>query len=90
MNPSPADGEIATVLAQAVLPVAVAGSTAAEVGHLERAFTVTYAGAAPGIVAGGVQINVQLPDDLLTGYYALELRVGDAISGRAMVFTTAK
>jgi hypothetical protein len=33
---------------------------------------------------------VQLPDDLLTGYYYLELRVGNAISGAGSVFTAAK
>jgi uncharacterized protein (TIGR03437 family) len=50
---------------------------------------VTYAGAAPGLVAGALQVNARLPEDLATGYYIVELRVGDAKSGSAAVFTQA-
>ncbi len=55
-----------------------------------RMLGVTYAGDAPGFVSGALQVNVQLPDDLLTGYYYLELRVGNAISGTGTLFTIAK
>lgn len=52
--PQPADGQTATVAAPTVLPVtATVGGVAAN---------VTYAGAAPFLVAGVVQINVQIPD----------------------------
>jgi uncharacterized protein (TIGR03437 family) len=83
MNPPQTDGQItATVLAT---PLLTTGITAAAV-----PFPVTYAGAAPDIVAGGIQINVQLPDNVLTGYYSLALRVGNAISGQGIVETQAK
>lgn len=83
MNPTPPDGEITTtILAMPVLPAGVSIRA--------RPLTVTYAGAAPQIVAGGIQLNVQLPDDLLTGYYSLSFHAGDAISGEGIVFTQAK
>jgi uncharacterized protein (TIGR03437 family) len=83
MQPQPADGQIITGdLPLPILPVR------ASIGA--RMLEVTYAGAAPGLVAGALQVNVRLPDDLLTGYYAIELRVGDAISGSALVFTKTR
>ncbi len=59
-----------------------------------RALEVTYAGAVPGYVSGGLQVNVRLPTDLAPSvpqagvpvpYYPLDLRVGDAKSGTACV-----
>jgi uncharacterized protein (TIGR03437 family) len=83
MNPPAADGRITgSSLASPQLPVS------ASIGS--RILGVTYAGDAPGFVSGAIQVNVQLPDDLLAGYYYLELRVGNAISGAGLVFTTAK
>lgn len=83
MNPAATDGRITgSSLASPQLPVS------ASIGS--RILGVTYAGDAPGFVSGALQVNVQLPDDLLTGYYYLELRVGNAISGAGIVFTTAK
>lgn len=83
MNPPATDGQITgSSLASPQLPVS------ASIGS--RILGVTYAGDAPGFVSGALQVNVQLPDDLLTGYYYLELRVGNAISGAGSVFTAAK
>jgi uncharacterized protein (TIGR03437 family) len=53
LNPPAIDGEPATSIATTLLPVtATVGGIAAE---------VTYAGAAPGLIAGAVQINVHIP-----------------------------
>ncbi len=82
MNLPQTDGQITTtVLATPVLTTTISAAG--------QPFPVTYAGSAPEIVAGGIQVNVQLPGDILTGYYSLELRVGNAISGRGTVFTQA-
>jgi uncharacterized protein (TIGR03437 family) len=39
-----------------------------------------YAGAAPGFVAGCMQMNVQLPDGLGSGSVPVVLQVGNALS----------
>ena len=83
MNPAAANGHITgSSLASPQLPVSVSIGS--------RILVVTYSGDAPGFVSGALQVNVQLPDDLLTGYYDLELRVGNAISGTGSLFTQAK
>lgn len=53
LTPAAADGQVAAAAASTVLPVTatIAGMTA----------QVTYAGAAPGLIAGVMQINVQVP-----------------------------
>lgn len=38
--------------------------------------TVLYAGSAPGLVAGAVQLNIQLPPNLSSGSHQLRLEVG--------------
>ena len=53
MNPPQADGQITTTVL--ATPLLTPGVTAAAV-----PFQVTYAGAAPDIVAGGIQVNVLL------------------------------
>ena len=83
MNPAQQDGLITTTAL--ATPALTTGVTAAA-----QPWPVPYAGAAPDIVAGGIQLNVQLPQNVLTGYYSLELRSGNAISGPAIVFTQAK
>jgi len=45
---------------------------------------VTYAGAAPGAVAGLFQVNVRIPDDATPGDAALEIHVGSAVSQPGM------
>jgi uncharacterized protein (TIGR03437 family) len=54
LNPPAIDGQIATAADDTMLPVtATIGGIPAD---------VTYAGAAPGLIAGAVQINVRIPD----------------------------
>ncbi len=74
LAPVPADGAIVTV------PPPVATQTvAATVGGI--AATVLYAGAAPGSVAGLIQVNVLVPDGVTPGTSVpVTLQVGDAVS----------
>jgi uncharacterized protein (TIGR03437 family) len=60
MNPSTVDGQVTgTVLPSPLLPVTV------QIGGLQA--TVTYAGAAPGLIAGVLQVNALVPSDLRSG-----------------------
>lgn len=72
-NPAGIDGLLAgTVLPVPMLPVAVnIGGQAAQ---------VLYAGAAPGLVAGVMQVNVRLPDGVSSGAAPVILQVGAASS----------
>lgn len=69
-SPAVADGSVtgSTDLPQPVLPVAVkiAGQPA----------SVLYAGGAPGVVAGVLQLNVAVPEGLTTGDAAVTLQIG--------------
>jgi len=56
VNPSLADGQTATAAASTTSPVT------ATIGGVPA--TVTYAGAAPGLVAGVIQVNVTIPQNL--------------------------
>jgi len=69
-TPGGVDGSVAaTVFPKPVLPVTVqAGGQAAE---------ILYAGAAPGFVAGVLQINLRIPAGL-RGTAPLQLRIGEA------------
>jgi uncharacterized protein (TIGR03437 family) len=72
-NPVGVDGKIATTIwPKPTLPVA------ATVGG--RIANVLYAGAAPGFIAGVMQINVKLPVGLTGGAMPLVVKVGDAPS----------
>jgi uncharacterized protein (TIGR03437 family) len=87
MTPAVTDGEIVsgTPLPVPKLPVAVTmHSSPAE---------VTWAGAVPGFVAGGLQVNVRVPADLMPAplpgqynYYLTELRVGNGKSELAYIW----
>jgi uncharacterized protein (TIGR03437 family) len=92
MNAPAQDGQITgATLTHPQLQVSVSAFTGTQGGSVPaRILSVTYAGDAPDFVSGALQVNVQLPDDLLTGYYYLQLRVGNAISGAAALFTRAK
>lgn len=72
-DPPGIDGLLAdSVLPQPLLPVSVTiGGQAAE---------IKYAGAAPGVVAGIVQVNVRIPDGVGSGGVPVQLRVGDHVS----------
>ena len=86
------DGEITgRTLTHPQLQVSVSAFTGTQGGSVPaRILGVTYAGDAPDFVSGALQVNVQLPDDLLTGYYYMQLRVGNAISGMGALFTSSK
>jgi len=50
-----------------------------------------YAGAAPGMVAGVLQVNVRLPQNLVAGsygvdYYTMQLQVGDSVSAPVQIW----
>jgi uncharacterized protein (TIGR03437 family) len=71
LEPQPSDGAIVTATATTLVPVSatIAGAPAA----------VSYAGAAPGLVAGVIQINVQIPADIPPNPAArILLRIGSA------------
>lgn len=72
-DPPGIDGELANnILPKPLLAVSVTidGKNA----------QVSYAGAAPGLVAGILQVNVQLPDGIRTGAVPVVLRVDGAVS----------
>jgi uncharacterized protein (TIGR03437 family) len=69
-TPEGVDGSVAaSVFPRPQLPVTVT------IGGREA--TILYAGAAPGFVAGVLQVNVQIPAGV-TGTAPLQLRIGDA------------
>jgi uncharacterized protein (TIGR03437 family) len=72
-NPPGVDGQLAgAVLPKPLLPVSVTiGGKDAQ---------VLYAGAAPGLVAGILQVDVQLPEGLSSPVVPVVLRVGNAVS----------
>lgn len=74
MNPLPQDGQVTgSILAQPTLPVSV------QIGGAEA--EILYAGAAPGLVAGVVQVNCMVPEDVVPGdAVAVELIVGSTSS----------
>ena len=72
-DPPGIDGTLATdVLPKPVLPVSVTIA-----GRVAQA---TYAGAAPGLVTGVMQVNVLIPDGVGSGAVPIQLQVGDQIS----------
>jgi uncharacterized protein (TIGR03437 family) len=72
-NPAGVDGLLATsVLPTPVLPVSVSMDGAPAL--------VLYAGAAPGLVAGVLQVNVLVPSGISTGAVPVVLQVGTAVS----------
>jgi uncharacterized protein (TIGR03437 family) len=58
-NPAGVDGAIATSLKSPVLPVTATINGAPA--------TVTYAGSAPGLVSGAMQVNIMIPSNAPTG-----------------------
>jgi uncharacterized protein (TIGR03437 family) len=72
-SPAGIDGLLATLpLSTLVLPISVRidGKSA----------DVLYAGGAPGFVAGVMQVNVRVPDNLASGAVPIVLQVGSALS----------
>jgi astacin len=77
MRPAMADGELAGApYPQMAAPVTV------RIG--ERVSTVLYAGAAPGLVAGLVQLNVRVPEDMGTGIVPVSIEAGGVTSPRTV------
>lgn len=74
-NPHGIDGLIATgnVLPVPLLPVSVT------IGGIP-ATDITYAGAAPTLTAGALQVNARIPDNVPSGNIPVMLKIGDAIS----------
>ena len=73
-NPPSADGEITGV---DQLPVPLQ-DTAVFIKGVQA--EVLYSGAAPGLVAGVVQVNARLPEELSPGTARVELRIGSSTS----------
>lgn len=75
--PQALDGEIISApLPRPVLPVSVAGIPV----------EVEYAGAAPGQVAGLMQVNIRLPQTALPPITFITLQVGENFSDRAGLY----
>ena len=69
-TPPGVDGAVAgPELAEPVLPVKVF------IGGVEA--VVDYAGSAPGLVAGVLQVNVRIPESLGPGNHALTVQIGE-------------
>jgi uncharacterized protein (TIGR03437 family) len=77
-NPAGIDGRIAS---GGILPAPTRSATVLIDGKPAQ---VTYAGAAPGAVAGLFQVNVRIPDDATPGDAALEIHMGNAVSQPGM------
>lgn len=76
MNPPHTDGQVVTAINRTALPVRVF------IGDQEA--VVHYAGSAPQLVAGLLQVNVQVPQGLAPGQVPVVLQVGDARSPRTV------
>ena len=80
LDPLPTDGSITgTLLAKPVLPVSVTyGGPRCD---------ILYAGAAPGLVAGVLQVNARLPTGAVALNDAIQVKIGEAIGG-APIYTS--
>lgn len=77
MQPAMADGE----LAAAPFPRPAADI---QVRIADRPVEISFAGAAPGFVAGLIQINVRVPDDIAAGEVPVVIEAGGARSPRTV------
>jgi len=84
VNPPATTGGIATGAASLALPVVVEFGS----GNNRPRGTVLYAGSAPGLVNGVMQINVRLPASV-TGEVPLRVTVGTAVSPTVTVAVAA-
>jgi uncharacterized protein (TIGR03437 family) len=76
LNPPPSDGAIAQDPAPITSPVS------AQVGGVSA--QVQYAGAAPGLVAGVFQVNIQVPSGVQSGTVPITIQVGSVTSSTAV------
>ena len=80
------DGVIASELDSPLLPVSVLNSSYANESGV-YSLAVLYAGSAPGLVTGALQVNFQLPTNLFDVYQlTCQLQVGAAVSSRFSVY----
>ena len=82
VTPMPVDGSVAggtPTIAKPILGVTfkIGGQTA----------EILYAGAAPGLVSGVMQVNARVPDSVASGAAALELQVGQQVSKAGVTMT---
>jgi uncharacterized protein (TIGR03437 family) len=82
-NSDAEDGLIATDLYAPLLPVSVLNSSYVS-SNGAYSLDVLYAGTAPGLVTGAIQVNFQLPQD--GGQITYQLQVGAAVSSRFSIF----
>jgi uncharacterized protein (TIGR03437 family) len=89
-SPEVQDGLIATDLFAPSLPVSVLNSSYVSASGA-YSLEVLYAGNAPGLVTGAIQVNFQMPQNLSgSGTYQItcQLQVGAAVSSRFAIFVT--
>ncbi len=86
-SPDDQDGLIATQLYAPSLPVSVLNSSFVS-SDGAYSLEVLYAGNAPGLVTGDIQVNFQLPQSLSAygGQITCQLQVGAAVSSRFAIF----
>jgi uncharacterized protein (TIGR03437 family) len=82
LNPAATDGQAATGKATTQLPVA------ASVGGIVT--DVLYAGAAPGLIAGVVQINIRIPHNLASTPAAMVLLTVGSVGAPAGVVVSTQ
>jgi uncharacterized protein (TIGR03437 family) len=85
MTPPIADGEIGPLQAPFPLPVLGVGATVGS-----SVANVLFVGQAPGLVAGAVQVNVEIPASTPTGNAAVVIYVGNYRSQIALPTVTVR
>jgi len=81
------NGLIATSLFSPQLPVSVLDASNANVDGV-YSLEVLYAGNAPGLITGVIQVNFRLPENLFDVYQlACQLQIGPAVSSRFSIYT---
>jgi uncharacterized protein (TIGR03437 family) len=87
-GPGDQDGLIATAADSVLLPVSVFDSSNVNVFGV-YSLEVLYAGNAPGMVTGVVQVNFRLPENLFdVGQLTCQLQIGSGVSSRFFVYVT--
>jgi uncharacterized protein (TIGR03437 family) len=83
-----APGSVATGFWMPALPVSVLNESDENGGQGIDSLAVLYAGDAPGMVTGVLQVNFQLPTEnfLKVGQLTCQLQIGIAVSGRFSVY----
>ena len=87
-NPPFSSGQIATGAAPLILSAQVKGPGGLQIGISTTSGVpeITYAGAAPGFVAGLTQINFQVPISIFHGFSELAIQLGTIMSQPVVYF----